>query len=208
MTRRTDNDTAMRDRMAARFLDFDQDRMVRQFALAADADFLYLRFAARDHRIARRTGAVTWSADGFRTEAPADYNAAMTIYDVLSRAGTDCRLSGETVPLSQFAAVQGGSLSPGRDLFQAAADRFDRDPAALDRACRRMDGVPVDRADVAYALPLFPFLAFTLRFWRSDEDFPARLQFLADRSLPRFMHYETAMFAASHLTDRLTALMQ
>ena len=42
----------------------------------------------------------------------------------------------------------------------------------------------------------------------SDEDFPARLQFLADRSLPRFMHYETAMFAASHLTDRLTALMQ
>ena len=105
MTRRTDNYTAMRDRMAARFLDFDQDRMVRQFALAADADFLYLRFAARDHRIARRTGAVTWSADGFRTEAPADYNAAMTIYDVLSRAGTDCRLSGETVPLSQFAAV-------------------------------------------------------------------------------------------------------
>ena len=208
MTRRTDNYTAMRDRMAARFLDFDQDRMVRQFSLAADADFLYLRFAARDHRIARRTGAVTWSADGFRTEAPADYNAAMTIYDVLSRAGTDCRLSGETVPLSQLAAVQGGSLSPGRDLFQAAADRFDRDPAALDRACRRMDGVPADRADVAYALPLFPFLAFTLRFWRSDEDFPARLQFLADRSLPRFMHYETAMFAASHLTDRLTALMQ
>ena len=75
-------------------------------------------------------------------------------------------------------------------------------------AALRADGVPADRADVAYALPLFPFLAFTLRFWRSDEDFPARLQFLADRSLPRFMHYETAMFAASHLTDRLTALMQ
>ena len=45
MTRRTDNYTAMRDRMAARFLDFDQDRMVRQFALNADADFLSLRFA-------------------------------------------------------------------------------------------------------------------------------------------------------------------
>ena len=91
MTRRTDNYTAMRDRMAARFLDFDQDRMVRQFALAADADFLYLRFAARDHRIARCTGAVTWSADGFRTEAPADYNAAMTPERPSQRRGFDRR---------------------------------------------------------------------------------------------------------------------
>ena len=42
--------------------------------------------------------------------------------------------------------------------------------------------------DAAYELSLFPFLPLILRFWDSNED---------------YMHYETLMFAISHLLNRL-----
>ena len=37
------------------------------------------------------------------------------------------------------------------------------------------------------------------RFWNSDEEFPAQLQFLCDRNMLDFMHYETAWFLVSHI---------
>ena len=34
-----------------------------------------------------------------------------------------------------------------------------------------------------------------LRFWESDDEFPASLQILVDKNILDFMHYETLMFA-------------
>ena len=44
---------------------------------------LYISFVGRKYRISRTTGEITWSVDEFRTEENANYNEAMTIYDVL-----------------------------------------------------------------------------------------------------------------------------
>lgn len=57
--------------------------------------------------------------------------------------------------------------------------------------------------DAAYELSLFPFLPLILRFWDSDEDFLASLEILVDENILDYMHYETLMFAISHLLNRL-----
>lgn len=46
-----------------------------------------------------------------------------------------------------------------------------------------------------------------LRFWDSDEEFPATLQLLVDKNILDYMHYETLMFALSYLLDRLKSEM-
>ncbi len=61
----------------------------------------------------------------------------------------------------------------------------------------------IETGDVSYELHLFPFLPMILRFWESDEDFPASLQILVDKNILDYMHYETLMFAISHLLNRL-----
>ena len=56
-------------------------------------------------------------------------------------------------------------------------------------------------------MKLFSFLPVIVRFWDSDEEFPATLQLLADKNILDYMHYETLMFALSYLLDRLKSEM-
>ena len=200
------NYETMRDQMAGAFLRYDQEAMIRKFSLRHDADFLYICFVGREYRIDRHTGTVSWEDTDSKTVHPADYNAAMTIYDVLCCSKENCRASGEMVSIESCASVQGGSLSSqNRSFFQHAADCFDKDPAVLSVACESLGGARLARGDVAYQLNLFDFLPVSIAFWRSDEEFPASLQILVDRNILDFMHNETAMFALSHLMERLEA---
>ena len=48
-----------------------------------------------------------------------------------------------------------------------------------------------------------PTVPVCLRFWESDEEFPASLQIFVDKNILDFMHYETLMFAVTHLLNRL-----
>lgn len=47
-----------------------------------------------------------------------------------------------------------------------------------------------------------------IRFWEADDEFPASLQILADRNTLDYMHYETLMFALTHLFSRLKEEMR
>ena len=42
-----------------------------------------------------------------------------------------------------------------------------------------------------------------LRFWDADEEFPASLQILVDKNILDYMHYETLMFALTHVLGRI-----
>lgn len=189
----------MRDAAAAAFLRYDQPSMIRKFDLAHDADALYITFVDRPHRVDRHTGLVTLLPTGEK----ADYNAAMTIYDLLCDSKPLCHLSHQWVNVASLSAIQGGTLAKSGDLFLISAVDFTGQAAALDRACRALHGIPQPKGDVAYQLALFPFLPVILRFWDADEDFPASLQVLLDKNTLDFIHYETLMFALSHLMHRL-----
>ncbi len=61
----------------------------------------------------------------------------------------------------------------------------------------------MEKGDVAYKLNLFSFLSIILRFWEADEDFPPTMQILVDKNVVDYMHYETLMFAITHMFDRI-----
>lgn len=65
------------------------------------------------------------------------------------------------------------------------------------KACQNLSGRKLAGGDVAYELDMFPFLPVIIRFWESDEEFPASLQILTDKNMLDYMHYETLMFALS-----------
>ena len=187
------------DAAARAFLRYDQSAMIRKFDLSHDADALYITFVARPHRVDRHTGLVTVVSTGEK----ADFNAAMSIYDLLCDSQPLCHLSHEWVNVASLSAIQGGTLAKSGDLFLISAADFTGQTAALDRACRALHGIPQPKGDVAYQLALFPFLPVLLRFWDADEDFPASLQVLLDKNTLDFIHYETLMYALSHLMRRL-----
>lgn len=200
---RTSNYEVMKHNMADVFLQYDQEKMIRTFGLGHDERYLYICFLARQYRINRLNGRVSWSEDDFQTEEEADYNVVMTLYDVLCSPQETCALSNEWVNVGSLCAVKGGTLEKGNDFFQHAGDEFDGKTQALARACEALQGKKKGRGDVSYELPLFPFLPILLCFWDSDEEFSASLQIFVDKNTLDYMHYETLMFAVSHVLGRI-----
>ena len=127
----------------------------------------------------------------------------MTIYDVLCYSREGCRLAHEWVNVKSLSGVRGGTLEKGSDFFQNAGACFDGKTDALIRACEKLQGKKLEKGDATYELRLFPFLPMILRFWESDDEFPASLQILVDKNILDFMHYETLMFAISHVLRRM-----
>lgn len=193
----------MKNSMAEMFLRYDQEIMARKFGLDQDENYLYICCLNRSYRISRKTGQVTWSDDEFLTERKADYNEAMTIYDVLCCSEDNCSLTGEWVNAGSLSAIRAGNLKKGPDFFKDAAEPFAGKAQALSRSCEALGGKKLEKGDVAYEFQLFPFLPVILRFWDLDEEFPASMQILVDKNILKYMHYETLMFAVSHLLNRL-----
>ena len=197
----------MKDSMADVFLRYDQEKMIRKFALKHDEAFLYVDFMGRAYRIDRHTGRVVW-LDSSQHEHAAGYNEAMTIYDVLCCSADNCRLSGEWVNVAGLSAIKGGTLAKGSDFFHGAGESFAGRTEALQEAFRRLGGKTASGGDLACELALFPFLPIVIRFWDADEEFPASLQILTDKNILKFMHYETLMFALSHVLERIKEEMR
>ena len=189
--------------MAESFLQYDQKKMIQKFSLQTDRDFLYITFLNRPYRVDRASGRVQWLDDSFETQHEADYNEAMTIYDVLCNAKDNSHLAGDFVNINALTGLQTGNLSKNVSFFQQTADSFQGKTQQLARACEALSGVKLDHGDAAYQLELFPFLPVILRFWDADEEFPPSLQILVDRNTLEYMHYETLMFALGHLFRRL-----
>lgn len=198
----------MKDSMAEVFLRYNQEKMAEKFELNLDENYLYITCLNRNYRISRQSGEVFWSSNGFLTTEKADYNEVMTIYDVLCNSSEYCHLSREWVNVGSLSTIQGGTLSKGSNFFQNAADYFEGKTDALSRACEALGGEKRDKGDTAFELQLFPFLPLILRFWDSDDEFPASIQLLVDKNILNYMHFETLMFAISHLLNRLKSEMK
>ena len=197
----------MKNKMADAFLEYDQENMIKKFGLEHDENYLYICFFNRKYRIDRKNGQVSWLNAAFQTAEKADYNEAMTIYDVLCYSKENCRLAHEWVNVGSLSTIRGGTLAKSGNFFQDAAKRFDGKTEALARACQALNGKEISKGDAAYELDMFSFLPIAIHYWEADEDFPASLQLFTDKNILDFMHYETLMFAISHLLNRLQKLM-
>ena len=66
-------------------------------------------------------------------------------------------------------------------------ERYGNDPQAFHRAVAALDGRMVDMADAAGRLLPFPRIPLYFLLWFADEEFPARLRILFDRSIEHFL---------------------
>ena len=194
--------------MARVFLQYDQAAMIHKYSLEYDSDWLYITFVNHIYRINRKTGNVQWSDHNFETVYESDYNETMTIYDVLCYSKDGCHLANEFVNINCLSTIMTGNLSQNSGFFKNIADFFNGKTIELRNACAVLSGKELGKGDVAFELKLFPFLPIIIRFWEADDEFPASIQILTDRNTLDYMHYETLMFALTHLFSRLKEEMQ
>lgn len=185
------------------FLTYDQSKMIEKFGLKSDEDYIYINFIGHLYRIDRSTGFLEWSENGFADCIEADFNEALTIYDLLCDSKEGCQASGEYINLQSLSVLQSSSKKLGDGLFGGREKVFDKKEKAFSRVCEKLNGTPKGKGDVSYELPMFDFLSCMIQFWNSDEEFAASLQIFLDKNVLSFLRYETVWYAVSHLLKRL-----
>lgn len=184
------------------FLQMDQAQMIARWELEADADNLYVRYFGERMRIDRRT-AVVESLEPEGVYHPSNYvNESMALFDLLTHSATRPRATGRWASISML----GGIIGAGHDRtlsHEPTAARFVGRIDALRAACERLGGVPLGRADVGYAIPVFEDFGIWFQFWDGDDEFPAAIKYLFDENALQYMHYETLWYVMNTLADRL-----
>lgn len=198
-----DNYEISRDRAQAYFLSFDQQAIIDRWGLQNDADYLYLTFINRPYRICRKTGRIYRLFDGMQ----ADYSETLSIFDLLCHKGNDQFLTGRYAPVN---SLRGRPVSVGVDaeFHGKVAHYFDRNPELLKAACFALDGTPVKMGDIGFRFPLFDKMQIILKFYHSDEDFPASITLLWDENTLNFLYYETVFYIAGFLLDSICEEMK
>ena len=188
-----------------RFLTYDQQQIIAKSPLTFDDDYLYLPVLDRTCMIQRQTGELFWQAGGVCTPSH-DPSDAMTIFDYLCDSRRDRCLSGEFIAMANFGhQFHSGLLESGAP--SALERRADQDLPGFCRACRALGGEPVTGGDAGFRLRFFPDLPVVLRFWASDEEFPAQLRFYWDKNTLFYLRYETMYYALGILQSRLLYLI-
>jgi hypothetical protein len=197
---RTSNYEIMKNQMSSEFIKYDQNKMIKKFSLPYDEQYIYIRFVEREYRISRLAGVVTWSEDNFETENEADYNEAMTIYDVLCYSKENCTLAGTFCPTNM---LKGTVQRNNGSFFQQSANEFSGKTELLSKAVEKIGQKTNLKGDVSAKIQAFDFLPIIIQYWDADEEFPAVLKFMVDENILDFMHFETVMFMLSHVLHRI-----
>ena len=197
-----DNYEISRDRAQQYFLNFDQQQLIGQWQLAHDDTWLYVCFVNRPYRIHRTTGAVQRCRD----HSPAGFEETLSIFDFLCHESQEKILSGNWAPVNSLKGLK-GSAGVGTDFYEKISRRFDADPEGFRAACLRLGGTPVDMGDIGFRFPVFGEFGAVLKFYHSDEDFPAATTLLWDENALQFLFYETVFYVAGFLLKSIVLLM-
>ena len=129
----------------------------------------------------------------------------MTLLDLLCDSREDRFLSGRWKAMTAFGQLFHRSLAEeGRDPW---ADRFEADPDGFRRACLALGGTAIPLGDLGFSFPVFRELTVRLKFYGSDEDFPASVVLLWDENMLQYVYYETVFYIAGFLLHRILEQM-
>lgn len=184
----------------ARFLTYDQERLIKKFRLEHDDIYFYVNFLCKQYRVSRKTGDMEFR-DGDAWRDGNTYEEVMTLLDLLCDSRDDRWISGRWSNMQAFGLqFHQNLLEEPRD---PAAAYFDRDPERLRRACRALGGETIPGGDIGFSVELFDGLRIGVLFWAGDEEFSPRLRYLWDENAKQYIRYETMYFAVNLLLRRL-----
>lgn len=201
---------------AQAFCETDHSALIERFGLEQDADYLYVRFFEQPFRLSKRTGIIErreeCEAPGAPTEttwSEAQFNEAMTIYDLLGYAQPACHASKTMINMKSLhtkiaaTAPRPSSIYAAQEARLAALEA--QKSGILAQAARALGGIPLDKADASAQFTVMDDLAMQVHLWLPDEDFPASLQFFWDENVLQYMHYETVWYANGFILEELEA---
>ncbi len=180
-----------------RFCTYDPDIILQKPGVSEENGYICTVFLGEAVRVDMQTGKVYISG------RDADFCESMTVFDWLCDRSPDVKASGKFCPVSSLPGV----LVSGSGLVintAALAKKIDTAPQGLIRACEAMGGIATGAGDIGFQLPVFPDLSMQLKFYHSDEDFPASLTLLWDKNILQFIRYETVYYLAGCLIKKLS----
>jgi hypothetical protein len=198
-----DNYEIARDRAQEYFLGFDQSEIIDRWHLQRDEKFLYVSFLGRKYAVCRQTGRIDRLFDGKQ----AGFSEVLSIFDFLCHKGTDPFLTGKFAPVN---SLRGRPVSVGVEtgFYQKSAEFFDRNLEAFKEVCFALGGTRVPMGDFGFMLPVFGEIQVILKFYQSDEEFPASITFLWDENMLSFVFYETVFYVAGFLLEAIREQME
>ena len=181
-----------------KFLEMDQEELIRKFQLEADEEFLYIIYFSKRFRIDRKNGFIT--EDG---KSPG-FDTVMNIYNTFYYSAAHPVASGNLVAFRQVKRVYPFEAAYRRTIIFKLQELFAGKTEELRKACEALGGTLLPQGDVGYVLPVFPFLNIAVLFWDKDEEFEAQANMLFDSEITEFMHEENVVCVAADAVYYLT----
>lgn len=181
-----------------KFLEMDQEELIRKFQLEADEEFLYIIYFSKRFRIDRKNGFIT--EDG---KSPG-FDTVMNIYNTFYYLAAHPVASGNLVAFRQVKRVYPFEAAYRRTIISRLQELFAGKTEELRKACEVLGGTLLPQGDVGYVLPVFPFLNIAVLFWDKDEEFEAQANMLFDSEITEFMHEENVVCVAADAVYYLT----
>lgn len=181
-----------------KFLEMDQEELIRKFQLEADEEFLYIIYFSKRFRIDRKNGFIT--EDG---KSPG-FDTVMNIYNTFYYSAAHPVASGNLVAFRQVKRVYPFEAAYRRTIISRLQELFAGKTEELRKACEVLGGTLLPQGDVGYVLPVFPFLNIAVLFWDKDEEFEAQANMLFDSEITEFMHEENVVCVAADAVYYLT----
>ena len=181
-----------------KFLEMDQEELIRKFQLEADEEFLYIIYFSKRFRIDRKNGFIT--EDG---KSPG-FDTVMNIYNTFYYSAAHPVASGNLVAFRQVKRVYPFEAAYRRTIIFRLQELFAGKTEELRKACEALGGTLLPQGDVGYVLPVFPFLNIAVLFWDKDEEFEAQANMLFDSEITEFMHEENVVGVVADAVYYLT----
>lgn len=181
-----------------KFLEMDQEELIRKFQLEADEEFLYIIYFSKRFRIDRKNGFITENG-----KSPG-FDTVMNIYNTFYYSAAHPVASGNLVAFRQVKRVYPFEAAYRRTIISRLQELFAGKKEELRKACEALGGTLLPQGDVGYVLPVFPFLNIAVLFWDKDEEFEAQANMLFDSEITEFMHEENVVCVAADAVYYLT----
>lgn len=185
------------------FSEYHPERIARILHLEYDMEYLYLTYYRHPYRLRLSDGVLEKQGDEGWTEN-LYFNESMSVYHLLHYTKELPTVSGKWVPSHTIDGVVSRNPAFSDLLLAPFEQKYAGRTEELKRACRKAGGEELKTGDAAYEFEVFPFVHLRLIFWDQDEDFPAKVQVLADQCVTDFVHYETVGCMIADLLDQLS----
>ena len=193
----------MREYWRERFLEMDQARLIGQFHLEADDQYIYIVYYDQRYEVDRSNGTISLCDD---PGAEVPFSPLMSIYHLFCYSKPGAANSGRFVPFREVKGAAPFAPAFERSIAEELARPFDGRLDALCRACEALKGERVKQGDAGYIFHAFDCMPVMMVFWDGDDEFPAQANLLFDANITDFTHEETVCCVAGDLMRRLREL--